>query len=60
MVKMKIIDFKSVDYSNFDAIIVAVSHLEFREIDWRKINNLGILIFDLKNIVPRSLTFDRL
>jgi UDP-N-acetyl-D-galactosamine dehydrogenase len=60
MVNMKIIDFKSVDYSNFDAIIVAVSHLEFREIDWRKINSLGILIFDLKNIVPRNLTFDRL
>jgi UDP-N-acetyl-D-galactosamine dehydrogenase len=60
MGNVKIIDFKSVDYPNFDAIIVAVSHLEFREIDWRKINNLGILIFDLKNIVPRNLTFDRL
>jgi UDP-N-acetyl-D-galactosamine dehydrogenase len=60
MVNIKIIDFNSVDYSNFDAIIVAVSHLEFRGIDWRKINSMGILIFDLKNIVPRNLTFDRL
>jgi len=47
----------------YDAIILAVSHNEFRDFSldyWQEIGSSNCLFFDLKNIIPRALNPMRL
>jgi UDP-N-acetyl-D-galactosamine dehydrogenase len=38
----------------FDAIILAVAHQEFLDVDIRKWGREGVVIFDVKSVLPRS------
>tara|TARA_Y200000002_G_scaffold382486_1_gene399713 strand:- start:809 stop:2176 length:1368 start_codon:yes stop_codon:yes gene_type:complete len=54
---------KEIDYKSYDAIIVAVSHKEYKnkqDYFWLEILNAGIIIFDVKNILPRNKNILRL
>jgi len=44
--------------TNYDAIILAVAHNEFLELDWKQAE--GKIIFDVKGILPRDLVDSRL
>ena len=47
----------------FDAIVVAVAHKSFEEIsinNWNKLRSKNSIIYDLKGIVPRELSPDRI
>lgn len=45
---------------NYDAIILAVSHNEFLDLDWKKIRSTTSVIFDVKGILPKELVDGRL
>lgn len=45
---------------NYDAIILAVSHAEFLELDWKELRNNSSVIFDVKSILPREIVDGRL
>lgn len=49
--------------SKYDAVILAVNHQQFKELDERKIRAFGknnFVIFDVKNILPKSAVDGRL
>jgi len=49
--------------SKYDAVIIAVNHQQFKELDENKIRSLGknnFIIFDVINILPRSAVDGRL
>jgi UDP-N-acetyl-D-galactosamine dehydrogenase len=45
---------------NYDCIILAVAHNEFRQIDLKKLKNKNSIIYDLKSFFPRDLVDARL
>lgn len=51
---------KSVDFKMYHGIILAVSHAEFLQIDFKKLKNKGTLIFDTKAFLDRSVVDARL
>ena len=51
---------KSVLESTYSAIILAVSHNEFLEIDFNKIKDESSVLFDLKGFLPQNLVDARL
>lgn len=51
---------KQSEFKPYDAIILAVSHSEFLEIDFNKFRNNGAVIFDTKSFIDRSLVDARL
>ncbi len=45
---------------NYDAVILAVGHKEFQELDFSKFNKQNIVIYDIKNCLPREIVDARL
>ena len=46
--------------ANYGAVILAVAHRQFLEIDLKDFKNKGAIIFDVKGILPRDLIHARL
>lgn len=52
---------KKLDNSvNYGAVILAVAHNEFVEVDFQSFKNKGAIIYDVKGILPRELIHARL
>jgi len=52
---------KNLDNSvNYGAVILAVAHNEFIEVDFQSFKNKGAIIYDVKGILPRELIHARL
>jgi UDP-N-acetyl-D-galactosamine dehydrogenase len=52
---------KKLDNSvNYGAVILAVAHNEFIDIDFQSFKNKGAIIYDVKGILPRELIHARL
>ena len=49
-----------VPYLAFDAVIMAVSHRAFKELNYKEFRNKGAIIFDTKSFIPRELVDSRL
>lgn len=45
---------------NYDAVVLAVSHDEFKNLDFSKFNKNGVVIYDIKNCLPRNIVDARL
>lgn len=41
-----------IELKNYQAVILAVSHDEYRQLDWSSLNLEGTVIYDVKGIVP--------
>lgn len=48
------------DVKSYDGIILAVSHDEFKEIDFRFVRNQSTVLFDVKGILDKDLVHGRL
>jgi UDP-N-acetyl-D-glucosamine/UDP-N-acetyl-D-galactosamine dehydrogenase len=48
------------DTKNYEAIVLAVAHDEFKDIDFEKFHNQGVVIFDAKAVVDRRWVDGRL
>ena len=57
---IKVSKSKSVLDIKYSAIVLAVSHNEFREIDFVKIRDEKSVVFDIKGFLPRKITDARL
>jgi UDP-N-acetyl-D-glucosamine/UDP-N-acetyl-D-galactosamine dehydrogenase len=44
----------------YDAIILTVSHKEFRDLDWAKIKNKNAVVYDVKGFLDKSIITARL
>ena len=44
----------------YDAIILAVSHKEFKELDWKKIRTPKTIVYDVKGVLDKTLITARL
>lgn len=51
---------KEVELKNYQAIILAVSHDEYRELEWSSVDVQGTVIYDVKGIVPKEYIDKRL
>ena len=49
-----------IKFEGYDAIILAVAHREFRELDISKYKKSKSVVFDIKGILPREVVDDRL
>lgn len=47
--------FKKLDDKKFDVIVLAVSHNEFINLDFKSIQNEKSIVYDVKNILPNSV-----
>ena len=45
---------------SFDAIVLAVSHEKFHNIDFLSLKNSNAVIYDVKNFLPKKLVDGRL
>ncbi|MEA3446336.1 MAG: nucleotide sugar dehydrogenase, partial [Bacteroidota bacterium] len=50
----------SIINNNYGAIILAVAHNEFKEIDIEAFKKTGSIIYDVKGILPKELVNSRL
>jgi len=48
------------DMSDYSAVILAVAHDQFKELDFNKIKGKGIVVYDVKSILPKELVDGRL
>lgn len=48
------------DYSQYGCVILAVSHNQFKYLDYKKFKDSGAIIYDVKSILPRDLIDARL
>ncbi len=46
--------------SNYDAVILAVAHDQFKELDFNQFRKDGLVIYDIKNCLPRNIIDARL
>lgn len=46
--------------AGYDAVVVAVAHEQFKEIDYTKFSKSGCVLFDLKGILPEDIADQRL
>jgi UDP-N-acetyl-D-galactosamine dehydrogenase len=44
----------------FDALVLAVAHNKFNELDFTFLKNKNSIIYDVKNFLPKSITDGRL
>lgn len=51
---------KDVSLSEYDAVILAVSHDEFKALDYSQVQNNEGVIYDVKAFLPREIVDDRL
>jgi UDP-N-acetyl-D-galactosamine dehydrogenase len=54
------VDFDDELKGNYDAVVLAVAHKQFKEIDFSKFKKNGLVIYDIKNCLPRNLIDARL
>ena len=47
-------------YGPYAAVILAVAHRAFKDIEWQRYKRKQALLFDIKGIIPRELVDDRL
>ena len=47
---------RQIPKKRFDAIVLTVAHNEFKNIDFSDITNKFNVVYDVKNILPKSLT----
>jgi len=45
---------------NYDAVVLAVAHDRFNELDFNKFSKEGLVIYDIKNYLPRNIIDARL
>jgi UDP-N-acetyl-D-galactosamine dehydrogenase len=45
---------------SFDAVILAVAHEEFKSLDFQKLKQENVILFDIKSILPKDQTDGRL
>ncbi|MDA3872895.1 MAG: Vi polysaccharide biosynthesis UDP-N-acetylglucosamine C-6 dehydrogenase TviB [Kiritimatiellae bacterium] len=50
----------SLETESFDAIILAVAHDEFKQIDFQRFREQDVILFDIKSILPKELVDGRL
>jgi len=48
------------DMSDYSAVILAVAHDQFKELNFNEIKNHGIVVYDVKSILPKNLVDGRL
>ena len=48
------------DMSEYSAVILAVAHDQFKELDFNQIKSKGIVVYDVKSILPKELVDGRL
>ncbi|MFT7198215.1 MAG: UDP-N-acetyl-D-galactosamine dehydrogenase [Marinoscillum sp.] len=48
------------NWEDYDAVILAVSHKEFENLDWQQISNMVEVIYDVKGMIPKGLSTGRL
>ena len=53
-------DFAQIAGNRYDAVVLAVAHREFMELDIAKLKNDHGIIFDIKSVLPRELIDGRL
>ena len=53
-------DLNSINGSKFDAIVLAVSHNEFLEMDLNALKSGNAVIFDIKGVLPKAMVDGRL
>ena len=46
--------------TEFDAVILAVAHQQFHDIDIRSLTNANSVVYDVKGILPRDVIDGRL
>jgi UDP-N-acetyl-D-galactosamine dehydrogenase len=46
--------------NSYDAIVLAVAHDEFKQIDFQQYKSAGVLIYDVKGVIPAELVVGRL
>jgi UDP-N-acetyl-D-galactosamine dehydrogenase len=46
--------------STYDAVVVAVAHNQFKELDYAQFSKEGCVLFDLKGILPDEISDQRL
>ena len=46
--------------ANYDGVVVAVAHNEFKELNYSEFNKTGCVIFDLKSLLPEGVADERL
>ena len=51
---------ESVDMSDYDSVILAVSHDEFSSLDYAQVRKNNGVIFDVKSFLPREIVDARL
>ncbi|PID26522.1 MAG: Vi polysaccharide biosynthesis UDP-N-acetylglucosamine C-6 dehydrogenase TviB [Candidatus Cloacimonadota bacterium] len=51
---------KDVDYSSYNAIILAVSHNQFLDVDLKRLKSKDCVIYDVKSILPKNIVDERL
>lgn len=49
-----------IETEDFDAIILAVAHDEFKQLDFQRFKDQAVIIFDIKSILPKNLVDGRL
>ncbi|MBR2372745.1 MAG: nucleotide sugar dehydrogenase [Lentisphaeria bacterium] len=53
-------DFSEIDPEKYDAVVAAVAHRQFAEIEWGKFSKPGRVIFDVKGFLPADAVDGRL
>ena len=53
-------DIKEIDFNKYSAVILAVAHNEFKNLDFLFMKKSGAVIFDVKGVLNRDLVDDRL
>ncbi len=48
------------DMNDYSAVILAVAHDQFKELNFNEIKNHGIVVYDVKSILPKDLVDGRL
>ncbi len=48
------------DFDHYGCVILAVSHNQFKHIDFKKFKNAGTIIYDVKSILPKDIIDARL
>lgn len=55
-----IMSFKSIIKKKFDAIVLAVAHTKFKELDILSLKKRNSVVYDLKNLLPKNIVTKKL
>ena len=53
-------DISELKFDKYDAIVLAVSHRQFAQLDFSKIHSRDTVVFDIKGFLPREIVDGRL